>query len=526
MPLNSALLLPLLLPLLLLLLPLSSPFTLPLATTPRSFHRPSSSSSSSSALSMSLLPTSPSTIFLTGKGGVGKTTTSCSLSLLISNLNPTSNVLLVSTDPAHSIHDCLMLPKPSSPIVEQFKENLYLTELDVRSSPLNKITSENIKSALNLQTITTTLGISSDVLKTFGVDGILNDISDILTEGEGTSGGGLFPPGSDELLALLELEKYTTPEGQIFDYIIVDTAPSGHTIRMLNGPKFIDTSLGKILKFKSSVNGIMSKITSFTGTTEGSDGLSLDTVLDDIEEIQNKLRKFTSNVDSGKNKFMVVSIPTKLSYLESTRVIKDLNAISDNSKVSDIILNQILPESSDSKFWDMRVKCNFKEIEKVKKNFNGKVIEVPYIDTEITGGAGLSYLGSQSYYDTSLFSSDFFSEPEPNQSPKLTVFGGKGGVGKTTTSSTVAIKLMKLGHKVALISTDPAHSLSDAFNVKLNGNGVDLTGEIYDNTNGGTLTGYEIDPEAAVEDFKGLINNLNIPSEVGGKKPPSHCGTR
>jgi hypothetical protein len=45
--------------------------------------------------------------------------------------------------------------------------------------------------------------------------------------------------------------------------------------------------------------------------------------------------------------------------------------------------------------------------------------------------------------------------------------------------------------------------LGDAFNVKLNGEGVDLTGEIYDNTSDGTLKGYEIDPEAAVSEFKG-----------------------
>ena len=45
--------------------------------------------------------------------------------------------------------------------------------------------------------------------------------------------------------------------------------------------------------------------------------------------------------------------------------------------------------------------------------------------------------------------------------------------------------------------------MGDAFNVKLNGEGVDLTGEIYDNTSDGTLKGYEIDPEAAVSEFKG-----------------------
>ena len=181
-----------------------------------------------------------------------------------------------------------MLPKPVSPVLERFKDNLYITELDVRSSPLNKLTSSNIKSALDLNKITDTLGIDSSILQTFGVDSILSDISEILTSEDGSGTSGLFPPGSDELLALLSLSNYLTPEGEPFDYIVVDTAPSGHTIRMLNGPKFIDTSLGKLLMFKGKVNGIMEKITAFTGAKEkGKDeGVTLDTLLEDIDDIQ------------------------------------------------------------------------------------------------------------------------------------------------------------------------------------------------------------------------------------------------
>ncbi|GMH75071.1 hypothetical protein TrST_g4998 [Triparma strigata] len=461
----------------------------------------------------------PETLFLTGKGGVGKTTTSCSLSLLLSSRNPSKNVLLVSTDPAHSIHDCLMLPKPVSPVLEQFKDNMYITELDVRSSPLNKLTSSNIKSALDLNKITDTLGIDSSILQTFGVDSILSDISEILTSEDGSGTSGLFPPGSDELLALLSLSNYLTPSGEPFDYIVVDTAPSGHTIRMLNGPKFIDTSLGKLLMFKGKVNGIMEKITAFTGAKEkGKDeGVTLDTLLEDIDDIQLKLRKFISDVDSGKNKFAVVSIPTKLSYEESVRVVRDLNLVSSKGRVTDIVVNQVLGDGSAEVFWDRKVKSNKKQIDVLKKEINGQanVISVPYIDTEITGGAGLSYLGNM-HFEESSFSDDFFEGPGENDQTRVTVFGGKGGVGKTTTSSTVAIKLMKLGHKVAIISTDPAHSLGDAFSVKLNGEGVDLTGEIYDNTSDGTLKGYEIDPEAAVSEFKELINNLSVPDSMGG----------
>ena len=96
----------------------------------------------------------------------------------------------------------------------------------------------------------------------------------------------------------------------------------------------------------------------------------------------------------------------------------------------------------------------------------------------------------------------------------LALLNQKGGVGKTTTSSAVAVRLMKMGHKVAVISTDPAHSLGDALGVELNGEGVDLTSYVYDSFQGGSLTGYEIDTLAAVEEFKSLLKGLTAPDAM------------
>jgi len=77
------------------------------------YSNPSSSSTTSktllSTLSSRPSPTLPKLTFLTGKGGVGKTTTSSSLALLLTTLPPDKNVLIVSTDPAHSVHDCFGL---------------------------------------------------------------------------------------------------------------------------------------------------------------------------------------------------------------------------------------------------------------------------------------------------------------------------------------------------------------------------------------------------------------------------------
>lgn len=106
------------------------------------------------------------------------------------------------------------------------------------------------------------------------------------------------------------------------------------------------------------------------------------------------------------------------------------------------------------------------------------VTEVPFYDIELVGVPALGYLGSQTFFGNTDSDDDNFDrlvgfdqdDEDPNSNnPKVIICGGKGGVGKTTTSSSLAIAMASAGHDVAVVSTDPAHSLGDALDMNLQG---------------------------------------------------------
>jgi arsenite-transporting ATPase len=187
--------------------------------------------------------------------------------------------------------------------------------------------------------------------------------------------------------------------------------------------------------------------------------------------------------------------------------------------------------------------------DEVKSNGNPSPItitELPFFDVELIGVPALGYIGSQQLADNPSF--QHLMEDDKSDEPKVVICGGKGGVGKSklvflgylyqcakadtsiscccqlnsteaTTSSSLAVTMAAKGHNVALISTDPAHSLGDAIGMDLRGGKLidcPLIGVPMASIGDGSLSVMEIDPSSALSEFKGIVDELIGGGDSGG----------
>ena len=104
------------------------------------------------------------------------------------------------------------------------------------------------------------------------------------------------------------------------------------------------------------------------------------------------------------------------------------------------------------------------------------------------------------------------SNPSPGKPPRTVFVGGKGGVGKTTISSTLAVTLasdFESDLSILVVSTDPAHSLGDALDVDLRSGGGEPV-VLTDPLTGGRLHACEVDPAAALDSFRANLQAFDV----------------
>ncbi|KAK8609599.1 hypothetical protein V6N13_062086 [Hibiscus sabdariffa] len=315
---------------------------------------------------------------LGGKGGVGKT--SCAASLAVKFANNGHPTLVVSTDPAHSLSDSFAQDLTGGMLVPVEGPDFPLFALEINPEK----TREEFRDAAKNNGGT---GVK-DFMDGMGLGMLAEQLGELKL-------GELLdtpPPGLDEAIAISKVMQFLeSPQYSMFTRIVFDTAPTGHTLRLLSLPDFLDASIGKILKLRQKIASATSAIKSAFG--QGETPQNAADKLERLRERMVKVRDLFRDTDSTE--FVIVTIPTVMAVSESSRLHASLKK--ENVPVRRLIVNQILPPSaSDCKFCAVKRKDQMRALDTIQNDpelSSLKLIQSPLVDMEIRGVPALKFMG-------------------------------------------------------------------------------------------------------------------------------------
>ncbi|CAD7952177.1 unnamed protein product [Amoebophrya sp. A25] len=275
----------------------------------------SSKGSSTSNLS-SLLAPEIKFVFVGGKGGVGKTTTSSGLA---TQLAKDQRILLVSTDPAHSQSDAWAPQQFSNvPKAVEGLKNLDIVELSPKDSLQKEIDSWD--------------ELASDEPQ----------VRDFIEKAQDTMKG---LQGIDEAIALSEAYDYI--HSGAYDKVVFDTAPTGHTLRLLDLPAMMSKALETIRDMQSNLLNLVDMASSIFGA-QGSVGTGMSPAFKEVitaklEQYQEKVDRVASMLSNERaTRFVVVCIAEYLSISETKRLLSELK--SRRVTASHVVVNQLVDQ--------------------------------------------------------------------------------------------------------------------------------------------------------------------------------------
>lgn len=302
-------------------------------------------------------------IFVGGKGGVGKTTTSSSIAVQLALAYPNDQFLLISTDPAHNLSDafCQKFGKDARKV--EGLSNLSCMEIDPEAAMTDL---QNQAQEYN------------------------NDPNDPLKSMMSDFTGSI--PGIDEALSFMEVLKHIKnqraadelPDSSAISYktIIFDTAPTGHTLRFLQLPATLEKLLGKFQALSGKLGPMMSMLGGGAGQQQDMFGK-----LNEIQKNVGEVNEQFTNPDLTT--FICVCISEFLSLYETERMIQEL--MSYNMDVNSIVVNQLLfAEEDDCKRCQSRWKMQKKYLDQMKELYEDyHLVKMPLLGGEIRGVANL-----------------------------------------------------------------------------------------------------------------------------------------
>ena len=375
-------------------------------------------------LLVSTLPFSATRImFFTGKGGVGKTSLACATALLLADAG--RRVLLVSTDPASNLDEVLGAPLSTRPTAVPNVANLFALNIDPDAAAAEY--RERV------------VGPYRTLLPASAVASIEEQLSGACT---------VEIAAFDQFTALLANPE-TTAE---FDHVIFDTAPTGHTLRLLKLPAawtgFIDTNT--------------------TGTS----------CLGPLAGLQGQAALYRASLatlaDSSTTTIVLVSRPERAALAEAARTSAELGALGVTHQR--LMINGVFTATDATDPVAHALEASGRD---ALAGLPAELSTLARIDVRLLARAPMGANGLREVFDPDR-RSETSGETIPQQitaqaAPIASLVDaierdgrgvvltmGKGGVGKTTSAAAIAVELATRGHDVLLTTTDPAAHVADA----------------------------------------------------------------
>ncbi|KIL07498.1 arsenic ABC transporter ATPase [Clostridium botulinum] len=353
-------------------------------------------------------------LFFTGKGGVGKTSTACAVAVTLADLG--KKIILVSTDPASNLQD------------------VFDTELNNKGVKIKGI--PNLMVA-NFSPEDAAAEYRESVIAPYRgklPEAVLNNMEEQL------SGSCTVEIAAFNEFSAMITDKNVSNE---YDHIIFDTAPTGHTLRMLQLPSAWSNFINE--------------------STHGASCLGQLAGLEDKKDMYKKA--VYTLADKEKTTLILVSRAEITPLKEAERASKELEDIGVKNQI--LIINGVLQQCDDylSKSIYDKQQNSLKDIPEGLKNI--KTFEIPLRPYNITGLENVRSLLKANYTVVDNEILNITEIPKLNsiiedlyKNDKKVIFTmGKGGVGKTTIAAAIALGLSKKGKKVHLTTTDPAGHL-------------------------------------------------------------------
>ena len=310
-------------------------------------------------------------LFFGGKGGVGKTTVAAAFALRSADRG--DRTLLVSTDPAHSTSDILgtaVGPEPT-PVAER----LWALEID----PAREVDRY--------------------------IEGVKRRVAEVaaprmMREVERQIDAARVSPGAEEAAAFERFTRILDEEGEAWDRIVFDTAPTGHTLRLMALPEQMGTWVDGLIDRRRKLGALKRMWRNVSGGDaddgRGNGGTGADDpALQALERRKGRFERARALlVDTRRAAFVFVLIPERLSIEETRRAVAVLGA--NDVPVGALIVNRVLPDEADGRFLAKRRAREAEYLDRIERVFAGRgIYHLPLFETDVHGKEMLRRLGRE-----------------------------------------------------------------------------------------------------------------------------------